>query len=223
MNNLILGRYFPGNSWIHHLDPRSKLIACIYFIIVLFLANNWETYALLWLFTLLVMYLSGVSFRTYGEFADDYKPNIPVLKGHYCTFYTGWDLATRDTTRFYQWKKDFDSLLANNALPQLNTLRFGNDHTEGLSKGRPTPFAHVADNDLAIGKFIDYLSKSSVWKESAVFILEDDAQNGVDHVDGHRTVALAISPYTRRGGEVDSTNYNQTSIVRTMEIILGTR
>ncbi len=65
MNNLILGRYFPGNSWIHHLDPRSKLLACIYFIIVLFLANNWETYALLWLFTLLVMYLSGVSFRTY--------------------------------------------------------------------------------------------------------------------------------------------------------------
>src|SRR4051812_26783412 len=65
MNKLILGRYFPGDSWIHHLDPRSKLLSCLYFIFVLFMANNWETYLLLWLFTLFVMYLSGVSFRTY--------------------------------------------------------------------------------------------------------------------------------------------------------------
>jgi len=65
MNNLILGRYFSGDSWIHHLDPRSKLLACIYFIIVLFMANNWQTYTLLWIFTFFVMYLSGVSFRTY--------------------------------------------------------------------------------------------------------------------------------------------------------------
>ena len=94
-----------------------------------------------------------VSFRTYGEFADNYKPNIPVLRDHLCTFFTGWDLSTRDTTRFYQWKKDFDSLLAINAVPQFNSVRFGNDHTEGLRKGKPTPYAHVADNDLAVGMF----------------------------------------------------------------------
>ncbi len=70
--------------------------------------------------------------RTYGEFADDYKPNIPVLKNHFCTYYTSWDQHVRDTTRVGQWKKDFDSLVAHHALPQLNTLRIINDHTEGL-------------------------------------------------------------------------------------------
>ena len=93
-----------------------------------------------------------------------------------------------------QWKHDFDSLLAINALPQLNTIRIGNDHTEGLSLGKPTPFAHVADNDLAVGMFVDYLSHSKVWKESLVLIVEDDAQNGPDHVDAHRSTCL----YCRR-------------------------
>ena len=89
---------------------------------------------------------AGVSYRTYGEFADDYKANIPVLVGHLCPYYTGWDLKVRDTMRVNQWKHEFDSLLASNAVPHLNTLRLGNDHTEGLNRGRPTPFAHVADN-----------------------------------------------------------------------------
>ncbi|MDR0793445.1 MAG: YncE family protein, partial [Chitinophagaceae bacterium] len=102
---------------------------------------------------------NSVSYRTYGEFADNGKPNIPILKGHVAK-YTGWDMGTRDTVRFNQWKRDFDSLVAANALPQLSTLRFGNDHTEGTRRGRPTPFAHVADNDLAVGMFVDYLSKS---------------------------------------------------------------
>jgi DNA-binding beta-propeller fold protein YncE len=163
---------------------------------------------------------AGVSYRTYGEFADENKPNIPVLKNHYCQYYTGWDLGVRDTIRFGQWKKDFDSLLAIEALPRLNTLRFGNDHTEGLSKGKPTPFAHVADNDLAIGKFIEYLSKSPVWKESAVFILEDDAQNGPDHVDAHRTTAYIAGGYVKRHF-VDHTMYSTTSMLRTIELILG--
>src|SRR5206468_563687 len=109
---------------------------------------------------------SNVSYRTYGEFADDYKPNIPVLKDHICPYYTGWDLDVRDTVRFSQWKRDFDSLVAINALPHLNTLRFSNDHTAGLAKGKPTPYAYVADNDLAVGMFVDYLSKSKVWNES---------------------------------------------------------
>jgi len=163
---------------------------------------------------------AGISYRTYGEFADDYKPNIPVLKGHYCPDYTGWDLGVRDTVRFSQWKKDFDSLLAAGALPHLNTLRFGNDHTEGLRKGKPTPFAFVADNDLAVGEFVEYLSKSPVWKESVVFILEDDAQNGPDHVDAHRSPVYIAGGFVRRHF-VDHTMYSTTSVLRTIELILG--
>jgi hypothetical protein len=132
---------------------------------------------------------SGVSYRTYGEFADDNKPNIPVLKDHLCPYYTGWDMGVRDTTRFYQWQREFDSMVIVNAVPQFNSLRFGNDHTEGLRKGKPTPYAHAADNDLAVGLFVEHLSKSPIWKESIVFIVEDDAQNGPDHVDAHRTTA----------------------------------
>ena len=161
-----------------------------------------------------------VSYRTYGEFADNYKPNIPVLKGHLCPYFTGWDLSTKDTTRFYQWKRDFDSLLAVNAVPQFNSLRFGNDHTEGLRKGKSTPFAHVADNDLAVGMFIEYLSKSPIWKESVVFIIEDDAQNGPDHVDAHRTTAYVAGGFVKRGF-VDHTMYSTSSMLRTIELILG--
>jgi DNA-binding beta-propeller fold protein YncE len=163
---------------------------------------------------------AGISYRTYGEFADDYKPNIPVLKNHYCTYYTSWDQHVRDTTRVGQWKRDFDSLVAHNSLPHLNTLRIINDHTEGLSKGRPTPFAHCADNDLAVGMFVDYLSKSPVWKESVVFILEDDAQDGPDHVDAHRSTAYIAGGYIKRN-TVDHTMYSTTSVLHTIELILG--
>lgn len=162
----------------------------------------------------------NISYRTYGEFADDYKPNIPVLKGHYCTYYTSWDQKVRDTTRVGQWKRDFDSLLSVNALPRLNTLRIINDHTEGLSKGRPTPKAHCADNDLAVGMFVDYLSKSRVWKESVVFVLEDDAQDGPDHVDAHRSPAYIAGGYVKRNF-VDHTMYSTTSVLRTIELILA--
>lgn len=162
----------------------------------------------------------GVSFRTYGEFADDYKPNIPVLKGNFCPYYTSWDESVRDTTRVSQWKRDFDSLVAINKLPQLSTLRLINDHTQGMKLGKPTPFAHVADNDLAVGLFIEHLSKSKVWKESVVFILEDDAQNGADHVDAHRSTAYVVGPHVKRSF-VDHTMYSTTSMVRTIELILG--
>ncbi|MEO7982510.1 MAG: bifunctional YncE family protein/alkaline phosphatase family protein [Bacteroidota bacterium] len=163
---------------------------------------------------------NNVSYRTYGEFADNYKANIQVLKNHLCPYYTGWDLATKDTTRFSQWKREFDSLLAKNAVPQFNSLRFGNDHTEGLRKGRPTPYAHVADNDLAVGMFIEYLSQSPIWKESVVFIIEDDAQNGPDHVDAHRTTAYLAGGFVKRGF-VDHTMYSTSSMLRTIELILG--
>ena len=163
---------------------------------------------------------AGVTYRTYGEFVENHKANIPVLENHFCKYYTSWDQKVRDTTRVNQWKQDFDSLVAINALPQLNTLRLINDHTEGMKKGRPTPFAHCADNDLAVGMFIDYLSKSPVWKESVVFIVEDDAQNGPDHVDAHRSTAFIVGPYVKRNF-VDHTSYSTSGILRTMELILG--
>ncbi|MFI5130632.1 MAG: bifunctional YncE family protein/alkaline phosphatase family protein [Chitinophagales bacterium] len=163
---------------------------------------------------------SGVTFRTYGEFADNYKANIPVLENHFCPYFTSWDQNVRDTTRFYQWKKEFDSLLAKNAVPQFNSLRFINDHTEGLRKNRPTPFAHVADNDLAVGLFIEYISKSPIWKETAVFIVEDDAQNGPDHVDAHRTTAYVAGGFVKRKF-TDHTMYSTSSLLRTIELILG--
>lgn len=163
---------------------------------------------------------AGITFRSYGEFADDYKANIPVLEGKICKTFTSWDESVPDTTRFKQWKNDFDSLLKINQVPQLNTLRFINDHTEGLSLGRKTPFAHVADNDYAVGLFIDYLSKSSIWESSAVFILEDDAQNGPDHVDAHRSTAYVAGGFVKNGF-VDHTMYSTSSMLRTIELILG--
>ncbi|MCA6462785.1 MAG: bifunctional YncE family protein/alkaline phosphatase family protein [Chitinophagaceae bacterium] len=163
---------------------------------------------------------AGISYRTYGEFADDYKPNIPALAGHFCPYYTSWDESVRDTTRVNQWKRDFDSLLAINAVPRLSTLRLINDHTEGLRKGKPTPFAHVADNDHAVGMFIEHLSKSKIWKESVVFILEDDAQDGPDHVDAHRSTAYVAGGFVKRNF-VDHTMYTTSSMLRTIELILG--
>jgi hypothetical protein len=164
---------------------------------------------------------AGVSYRTYGEFADEAdKPNIPILNGHTCLYYRGWDLDFYDTARVTQWKRDFDSLVATGMLPHMNTVRLGNDHTEGMRKGKLTPFAHVADNDLAVGEFVDYLSRSSVWKESVVFILEDDAQNGPDHVDAHRSPVYVAGGLVKRH-YVDHTIYSTTSVLRTMELILG--
>jgi len=162
----------------------------------------------------------GVTYRTYGEFADNYKANIPVLEGHLCKYYTSWDQKVMDTTRFGQWKRDFDSLLALNKVPQLNTLRFINDHTQGMKIGCPTPFAAVADNDLAVGLFVEYLSKSPIWKESAIFIVEDDAQNGPDHIDAHRSTAFIAGGFVKTS-YIDHTPYSTSSVLRTIELILG--
>lgn len=163
---------------------------------------------------------AGVSYRTYGEFADDFKANIPALENHFCPYFTSWDETVRDTTRFYQWRREFDSLLLINSVPQFNSLRFINDHTEGARLGRPTPFAHVADNDLAVGLFVEHLSKSKIWNESVVFIVEDDAQNGPDHVDAHRTTAYLAGGLVKRKF-VDHTMYSTSSMLRTIELILG--
>ena len=163
---------------------------------------------------------SGVSYRNYGEFALNGKPRLAALKDHTCPYYAGWDIKVRDTSRFYQWRREFDSLLALNAVPQLNTLLMPCDHTEGARLAAPTPFAHVADNDLGVGLFMEHLSKSSIWNESVVFILEDDAQNGPDHVDAHRSPAYIAGGLIKRR-YTDHTMYSTSSMLRTIELILG--
>jgi hypothetical protein len=163
---------------------------------------------------------AGVSYRTYGEFADDNKANYETIEGHFCPNYSSWDMDYQDISREKDWQRDFDSLLQINQVPRFNTIRFGNDHTSGMAKGAYSPYASVADNDLAVGRFLEHLSNSKIWKESAVFILEDDAQNGADHVDAHRSIAFVISPYVKRR-YVDHTMYSTTSMLRTMELILG--
>lgn len=165
---------------------------------------------------------NGVSFRTYGVFADKDKGNIPVLdQDHVCSTFTGYyDQTIKDVERFEQWKTDFDVLLSKNTVPQLSTIRLGADHTQGLAVGKPTPYACVADNDLAVGKLVEHISNSSIWSQSAIFILEDDAQNGPDHVDAHRSIAMVISPYTKRNYP-DHTMYSTSGMLRTMELILG--
>lgn len=163
---------------------------------------------------------AGISYRTYGEFADNYKPNIPVLKDHYCKHFTSWDQDVLDTIRFHQWKKDFDSLLSADEVPRLNTIRLINDHTQGLKAGKPTPFAQVADNDFAVGRLVEYLARSPIWNECVIFIIEDDAQNGPDHVDAHRSTAYLAGGYVKRN-LVDHTPYTTSSVLRTIELILG--
>ncbi|HTN19676.1 MAG TPA: bifunctional YncE family protein/alkaline phosphatase family protein [Pelobium sp.] len=163
---------------------------------------------------------AGVTFRSYGEFADEKSTVIPVLEGNFCKGYPSFNFEIKDTTRCRIWMKDFDELLAKNEVPQFNTIKFPNDHTSGQKKGKISPTAAIADNDMAVGMFVEHLSHSKIWKESAIFILEDDAQNGPDHVDAHRSPALVISPYTKRNAVV-SNMYSTSGFLRTMELILN--
>jgi YVTN family beta-propeller protein len=125
-----------------------------------------------------------------------------------------------DQYRADLFQRDFAQYEKNGNLPALNMLWVMDDHTNGLNKGYPTPSAMVADNDLATGRIIDTISHSKYWKDSAVFVVEDDSQNGIDHVDGHRNVTLIASPYAKHGA-VDHTYYSQLNVVRTIEQILG--
>ncbi|HEY4111721.1 bifunctional YncE family protein/alkaline phosphatase family protein [Puia sp.] len=165
---------------------------------------------------------AGVSFRNYGEFEDNGPPTLELLKQkeHYCKPYPGWDLNIQDIYRESVFERDFDSLVQAGSVPRFSTIYLPNDHTSGLQKGAYTPIAQVADNDLALGRLVDHLSHSPIWNESAIFVLEDDAQDGPDHVDAHRSPAFVISPYIRRH-TVDHTLYSTSSILRTMELILG--
>ncbi len=164
---------------------------------------------------------AGVSFRDYGEFTDDDGTvYLPDLQKHMCAMYPGWNLSIRDIAREKIWEKDFDSLLAIDAVPQLNIVYLPSDHTAGLGKKSRTPFAFVADNDQAVGQLIEHLSESTLWKNCVVFILEDDAQNGPDHVDAHRSTAYIAGPYVKREF-VDHTMYSTSGMLRTIELILG--
>ncbi|MFD2286671.1 beta-propeller fold lactonase family protein [Pedobacter petrophilus] len=163
---------------------------------------------------------AGVSYRSYGEFGDYAKANIKSLQGHMCPSSPGFDMDITDQVRADAWIRDFDSLVVAGAVPQFSTLRVSNDHTSGQKKGKVSPQAAVADNDLAVGRILDKLSHSAVWKESVVFILEDDAQNGPDHVDAHRSPAYIIGPYVKRNTAVH-TMYSTSGFLRTMELILG--
>jgi YVTN family beta-propeller protein len=134
--------------------------------------------------------------------------------------FPGWGLQIPDQWRARMFLRALDEFRAQGWLPNLTIVYLPSDHTNGVSPNYPTPRAMVADNDLATGRVVEAITQSPWWPRSAIFITEDDAQDGVDHVDGHRTLCLVISPYARRGA-VDSTHYNQTSVVRTIEELLG--
>lgn len=163
---------------------------------------------------------AGITYRSYGEFGDYAKANIKSLQGHMCPASPGFDMDITDQVRADAWQHDFDSLLNVGAVPQFSTLRISNDHTSGQKKGKVSPQAAVADNDLAVGRILEHLSHSPIWKESVVFILEDDAQNGPDHVDAHRSPAYVVGPYVKRNTAVH-TMYSTSGFLRTMELILG--
>ena len=168
-----------------------------------------------------------MSYRTYGEFVqnpagkgDTALGMLPCLAGHTAPYCRGWDLDYSDIQRYQDWEKEFSAYEADGLLPAFQTIKLPNDHTEGSRAGKLTPRAFVAQNDQALGMIVDRISHSRYWGTSAIFVVEDDAQNGPDHVDAHRTVALVISPWTKRDF-VDSELYSTSSMVRTMELILG--
>ncbi len=188
----------------------------------------------------------GLSFRNYGEFTDteatpkniswtqmyeEYKNNtnnvtikarskLHTLEPYNCPTFAGFTGKIPDVYRAREFIKELNAYEAKGELPNFMMMLLPNDHTVGVNENSPTPAAAVADNDVALGQIIEAVSKSKFWKETAIFVIQDDPQSGLDHVDGKRTVALCISPYTKRG-EVISTHYNQNSILRTIELILG--
>ena len=177
---------------------------------------------------------NDVSFRNYGFYVEaGDRAGDPVLDANTDHAYHGYDLACPDnpdtftprstkcgTPRFTEWKREFDQYVADDNLPSVEFVRLPNDHTSGTKPGMPTPRAYVADNDLALGRLVDAVSHSKYWKDTAIFVTEDDAQNGPDHVDAHRTISQVISPYTQHG-KVDSTFYSTASMLRTIENIVG--
>jgi YVTN family beta-propeller protein len=139
---------------------------------------------------------------------------------HYPFSFRSWELRYSDLDRVREWKKDFDVQLKSHNVARLQYIWLPNDHTNGANDRRLDPFQFVAQNDAAVGSVIDSIAHSSIWAESLVFIVEDDAQNGPDHVDADRTIAFAAGPYVKRGALV-SDRYDQLSMLRTIELVLG--
>ena len=188
----------------------------------------------------------GKTFRDYGEFikaritpstaqwADlyaDYQENVSrikveahptvyTLRDHFCPTFVGFPGTVPDVYRAREFLKEFREFVMKGSLPNLIIMLLPNNHTSGTKPGLPTPRAMVADNDLALGRIVEAVTKSQFWSETAIFVTEDDPQAGLDHVDGHRTIAQVISPYTRRG-TVDHSFYSQVGMVKTIECILG--
>lgn len=180
----------------------------------------------------------NISFRNYGFYETDNVLNTgstggpdPRLAAHTDPDFYGWDLSVPDSSgtfatpneahaRIDEWKREFAGYEADNDLPSVELLRLPNDHTATTKLGAPTPQAYVADNDYALGQLVDTVSHSKYWSSTAIFVVEDDAQDGPDHVDAHRTTAEVISPYTRTG-KVDSTFYSTVSMLRTIELLVG--
>ena len=174
----------------------------------------------------------GKSYRSYGEFASfrstpESEPRFvgdPDLKDHVSVEWLKLKMIPgrqRDTKFADIFIKELKEAETRGEWWNYMVMSLGEDHTDGLSAGRFTPSACVASNDLALGMIIEAVTKSKFWPETAIFIIEDDAQNGPDHVDARRTVGLVYSPYVKQGGIVESTMYTTVSYVRTMELILG--
>jgi len=146
----------------------------------------------------------------------------PALIPHTNRKFRGFDMDYPDVERIKVFLADLAEFEKEGRMPNLMTVRIGNDHTSGTAPGKISPKSAMADNDFALGMLVEAVSKSRFWPKTAIFVLEDDAQNGPDHVDSHRAPAYIISPYTYKRG-IDSHLYNTASMLRTIELILGLR
>ncbi len=167
--------------------------------------------------------LGGISDFDYRRY--DYQlPDSDGPPGYACLY----SLATYGhynmPSRYSEWKREFDEMLAQdptgNSVPAFMTVRFNHDHTQGYIPGNFSPQAEVADNDYAVGQLVEAISKSPIRQDTAIFVVEDDSQDGPDHVDAHRSTTYVISPYIKQG-YVDHTFYNTDSVLKTMEMLLG--
>ncbi len=174
---------------------------------------------------------AGLSIRNFGYMVDNKAGAAPdgeqitgvrdpVLAKYTNRFYRGFDLDYPDVNRAKVFLAELAEYEKTGIMPRLIVMRLGNDHTNGTAAGKLSPLSFAADNDLAVGQIVEAVSKSRFWTSTAIFIVEDDAQNGPDHVDSHRSPAYLVSSYIKRH-TVDSTMYNTTSFLRTMELMLG--
>ncbi|MGA0040730.1 MAG: bifunctional YncE family protein/alkaline phosphatase family protein, partial [Pirellulales bacterium] len=170
---------------------------------------------------------AGVSVRSYGEWVangkDPSQPGTaktPSLEGRFDPFFRGFDMEYSDLDRADRFIEELHRFDTEGEMPRLQIVRLPNDHTSGSKPGALTPTSFMAENDLALGRIVEAVSKSTFWPNTAIFVVQDDAQNGSDHIDAHRTVAMVASPYARRG-VVDSTLYSTSSMLHTIELILG--